>query len=121
MQKNFKRSDRVASEIQKQLSIILQREINANEYGLISVNKIEISPDLMYVKAFVSFLDLGNSNLLSTEEKLKHLSKQTPYIRSLLSKSVKLRVVPEIRFIHDDSADKLDHMNRLIKSINKTA
>lgn len=119
MAKAFKRSDRVASELKKQLSIILQREINTKDLGMVSVSEVEISPDLMYVKAFVTFLDIGDSSQYSPQEKVALLSKHTPYIRSLIGKAVKLRVVPEIKFIYDDSADKFDHINRILKSIEK--
>lgn len=115
MAKQFKRADRVASELQKQLSLILQREINTTNLGMVSVNNLEISPDLVYAKAYITFLDIGESSALTPEQKIKELNKSIPYIRSLLGKAVKLRIVPELKFIYDNSAETLDHMNRVIK------
>lgn len=117
MKKSFKRTDRVSSELNKQLSIILQREIKTDRLGMVSVSDISISPDLMYAKAYVTFLDVGASEQLTVKEKLAELSKQTPYIRSLIAKRMLLRIIPEITFIYDDSADKYNHINRLLKEV----
>ncbi|WP_222985589.1 30S ribosome-binding factor RbfA [Psittacicella gerlachiana] len=119
MAKAFKRSDRVASELKRQLSIILQQEVHNKSLGMVIVTDLEISPDLMYAKAFISFLNTAESNELTPQEKIEVLNKQIPYFRSLIAKAVKLRVVPEIKFIYDDSADKFDHINRVLKSVKK--
>lgn len=117
MKKSFKRTDRVGSELQKQLSIILQREIKTDNLGMVSISQVTMSPDLMYAKVYVTFLDIGDSAQFTSQEKISELSKQIPYIRSLLAKQVLLRVVPEIKFIYDDSADKYEHINRILNSV----
>ncbi|RIY33006.1 ribosome-binding factor A [Psittacicella melopsittaci] len=119
MVKAFKRSDRVASELKRQLSIILQKEVNTRDLGMVVVTDLQISPDLIYAKAFVSFLTTAQANELTPQEKIASLTKQVPYIRSLIAKAVKLRVVPEIKFIYDDSADKYDQINQVLNSIKK--
>lgn len=108
----------MSSEIQKQLAQILQREVNITpNVGLVSISKVEISPDLYYAKIYLTFLDVGSSADLSNQAKVDAIAKHTPYIRALLGKAVKLRVVPELKFIYDDANDKLDHMNRILNSL----
>ncbi|RIY34103.1 ribosome-binding factor A [Psittacicella hinzii] len=117
MVKVFKRSDRVASELKRQISIILQKDINTKQIGMVVVTDLQISPDLMYSKVFVSFLNTQSSEALTPAEKIEILTKQVPYIRSLVAKAIKLRVVPEIKFIYDDSADKYEQINQVLKSV----
>lgn len=117
MGKAFKRSDRVASELQKQLSIIFQRDINTTNLGMVSVSEVEVSPDLFYCKVFLTFLDVGNSAEFTVAQKIKELNHQIPYIRSLIAKSVQLRVVPTLKFEYDASGDQYRHIDSILKSI----
>ncbi len=56
MSREFKRSDRVAQELQKEIAIILQREVKDPRIGMVTVSDVEISRDLAYAKVFVTFL-----------------------------------------------------------------
>ena len=56
MAREFKRSDRVAQEIQKEIAVILQREVKDPRIGMVTVSDVEVSSDLAYAKVFVNFL-----------------------------------------------------------------
>lgn len=56
MAREFKRSDRVAQELQKEVAIILQREVKDPRIGMVTVSDVEVSSDLAYAKVFVTFL-----------------------------------------------------------------
>ena len=56
MAREFKRSDRVAQELQKEIAIILQREVKDPRIGMVTVSDVEVSSDLAYAKVFVTFL-----------------------------------------------------------------
>ncbi len=56
MAREFKRSDRVAQEIQKEIAVILQREVKDPRIGMVTVSDVEVSSDLAYAKVFVTFL-----------------------------------------------------------------
>ncbi|EDK11737.1 ribosome-binding factor A [Haemophilus influenzae PittII] len=55
MAREFKRSDRVAQEIQKEIAVILQREVKDPRIGMVTVSDVEVSSDLSYAKIFVYF------------------------------------------------------------------
>ncbi len=58
MAKEFGRSQRVAQELQKEIALILQREIKDPRVGLmVTVSGVEVSRDLAYAKVFVTFLN----------------------------------------------------------------
>ncbi len=51
MAREFKRSDRVAQEIQKEIAVILQREVKDPRIGMVTVSDVEVSSDLSYAKS----------------------------------------------------------------------
>ncbi|VEI45695.1 ribosome-binding factor A [Actinobacillus equuli] len=51
MSREFKRSDRVAQELQKEIAVILQREVKDPRIGMVTVSDVEVSRDLAYAKS----------------------------------------------------------------------
>jgi len=99
MAREFKRSDRVAQELQKEIAIILQREVK----------------DLAYAKVFVTFL--FDHDEVAIAQGMKGLEKAAPYIRSLVGKAMRLRIVPEIRFFYDQSLVEGMRMSNLVTNV----
>lgn len=115
MAREFKRSERVAQEIQKEIAVILQREVKDPRIGMVTVSDVEVSSDLAYAKIFVTFLfDHDQSNI---DMGMKGLEKASPYIRSLLAKAMRLRIVPELRFVYDKSLVEGMRMSNLVTSL----
>ena len=54
MSREFKRSDRVAQELKKEVAVILQREVKDPRIGMVTVSDVEVSRDLAYAKIFVT-------------------------------------------------------------------
>ena len=61
MAREFARTDRVAQEIQKEIAMIIQREVKDPRLGMVTVNAVEITRDLAYAKIFVTFFYFGRS------------------------------------------------------------
>lgn len=93
MAREFSRSDRVAQELQKEIAIILQREVKDPRIGMVTVSDVEISRDLAYAKVFVTFL--FDSDESAVERGLEGLNKASGYIRTLVGKAMRLRIVPD--------------------------
>lgn len=115
MAREFKRSDRVAQEIQKEIAVILQREVKDPRIGMVTVSDVEVSSDLAYAKVFVTFLFDHDEQAIT--QGMKGLEKAAPYIRTLLGKTMRLRIVPEIRFIYDESLVEGMRMSNLVSNI----
>ncbi|QLB21414.1 ribosome-binding factor A [Vespertiliibacter pulmonis] len=101
MAREFSRADRVAQELQKEVAVILQREVKDPRIGMVTVSDVEISRDLAYAKIFVTFLFDNDQETVTRG--LEGLTKASPYIRSLLGKAMRLRIVPELQFVYDYS------------------
>ncbi|KAA6208996.1 30S ribosome-binding factor RbfA [Avibacterium paragallinarum] len=115
MAREFKRSDRVAQELQKEIAVILQREVKDPRIGMVTVSDVEVSRDLAYAKVFVTFLFDQNESII--ESGMQGLEKASPYIRSLLAKAMRLRIVPELRFIYDQSLVEGMRMSNLVSEV----
>lgn len=98
MAKEFSRARRVAQQLQREVAVILQREVKDPRVGMVTVSDVEVSGDLQHAKVFVTFL---NNDAESIETGLKGLTEASGYIRLLLGKAMQLRVVPELRFAYD--------------------
>ena len=115
MSREFKRSDRVAQELKKEVAIILQREVKDPRIGMVTVSDVEVSRDLAYAKIFVTFL--FDSDQAAIEQGMAWLEKASPYIRSLVGKAMRLRIVPELRFIYDESLVEGMRMSNLVSNV----
>ncbi|MFC3914643.1 30S ribosome-binding factor RbfA [Pseudaeromonas sharmana] len=98
MAKEFSRARRVAQQMQREVAMILQREIKDPRIGMVTVSDVDVSGDLQHARIYVTFL---NNDAESIETGLKGLSEASGYIRLLLGKAMQLRVVPELRFAYD--------------------
>ena len=115
MSREFSRADRVAQELQKEVAIILQREVKDPRIGMVTVSDVEVTKDLSYAKVFVTFLfDHGDAAI---EQGMKALEKASPYIRTLLGKAMRLRIVPELRFMYDRSLVEGMRMSNLVTDV----
>ena len=106
MAKEFSRARRVAQQLQREVAMILQREVKDPRIGMVTVSDVEVSGDLQHAKIFVTFLnyaeqDNEQSDAQRIEIGLKGLTEASGYIRILLGKAMQLRVVPELRFAYD--------------------
>lgn len=110
----YKRSERVAHQIKREVSDIVMNRIKAPGLGFITITDVEVSDDLKHAKIFFSVLK--DEDRKPTEEALKH---SASFVRGELGRRMKLRMVPEIRFIYDESVGYGNHIERLIKKIHE--
>ena len=79
---------------------------------MVSVTEVEVSRDLAYAKAHVSFV--GDRSQDEIDEGLAALNGASGYLRKLLAGSIKLRITPKITFFFDESGRRGQHLSQLI-------
>ncbi len=107
------RQNKVSRLIQMEVADIFQKEMkNAFGSGLITVTHVFMSPDLSFAKTYLSIFGAKDK-----EKTLEAVRKQVKEIRNFLGKRVRqqLRMVPEIAFFIDESADYAEHIEELLK------
>ena len=114
MRKNSVKNTRINSEVQKELSRIISREIKDPRISpMTSVVSVEVAPDLKTCKAYISVL--GDEE--AQKDTLSGLKSAHGYIKRELAHSVNLRNTPDIRFILDQSIEYGVNMSRKIDEI----
>lgn len=103
--------ERINSELLKQLSIIFRYELNDPRiHGMLTVLEVKISDDLSHARVYVSYF--GDPAL--KEETFDALNNCTGHMRNLLKQKVKMRTVPYLRIIPDDSIEQAKQITDLI-------
>ena len=103
---------RITSDIQMALSSLLREVKDPRVSPLIGVVKVDVSGDLSYATVYVSAIE----GVEKTAESVKALKNAAGFLRSELGRSLKLRKVPELRFVADDSIEQSANISRIIKS-----
>ncbi len=102
MAKEYGRSERVSSQMQKELAFVLQREIEDPRLGFVTVNEVVVSKDLAVAKIYVTVL---NGDEQAKAENVKALNELAPVIRHQVAKRMRLRHISDFRFYYDNSFD----------------
>ena len=107
------RIGRINEEIQKELSSLLRNVKDPRVAGtMISITRVEATPDLRYAKVCVSFLEDDRAN-----DAMKGLRSASGWLRRELGAALKLRYTPELQWELDDSITYGARMLKLINSL----
>ena len=113
--REFSRTDRVGQQIQKEIAVILQREIKDPRLGMVTVSAVEVSRDLSYAKIFITVFNTKDED--AAKQSAKVLNEATGYIRSLLGKRIRARIMPELKFVVDNSLMEGMRISNLVDTI----
>ncbi len=107
------RIGRINEEIQKELSALLRKVKDPRvQDTMISITRVETTPDLRYAKIYVSFLQNERA-----KDAMKGLKSAAGYLRRELGHALQLRYTPELVWELDDSITYGAHMLELINSL----
>lgn len=110
-----KRQQKVGRQIQKDLGDIFQREARHLINGtFVTVTAVRMTPDLGIARAYLSFLPDKNKKIL-----FESIQESTRFIRQKLAERVRhqLRIVPELQFYLDDTAEYAAKMDALFANL----
>jgi len=105
------RTKRIADLIQRNLAIIIQREINDPRLAMVNISAVRVSRDLSYAKIYFTLIDTAQHGVEDVSTALK---KAGGFMRVLLAKRVELRIMPQLKFCHDVSISHARKMSKLI-------
>lgn len=105
----YARTRRVADMIKRELAHMLHEEAHDPRFAMVTITGVELSRDYSRAKIFIALQEheQGHDTLVA-------LNKAAGFFRHRLSQSVKLRSVPQIRFVYDDSFRQGQRVNDII-------
>ena len=107
--------NRITSDVRIALSELLREIKDPRVSKLLSIVKVDISGDLSYATIYVSAIEGYETTVTS----VKALKGASGYLRRELGSRLKLRKVPELRFIADDSINISANISRIIENIKE--
>ena len=108
--KSFTRTDRVSAQLRKELAVLVHAAVRDHALPSVSVSDVETTKDLDVATVYVTTL-LADDAKVATKA-LNELAKE---FRRELSRTLSIRRVPELRFKYDDSVDKGERIESLLR------
>ncbi|MGD9000173.1 MAG: 30S ribosome-binding factor RbfA [Granulosicoccaceae bacterium] len=116
MPKEYPRSQRVADQIQRELAMLIQREIQDPRVHMVSITGVEVTRDLAYAHVYVTTLDDAHRH--DVVEALNHAA---GFLRHELGSRMRMRHVPELKFSYDESIERGMQMDKLLAGLKRSA
>jgi ribosome-binding factor A len=110
--RDYPRSDRVGDQMQRELADLVRLEVKDPRVGMLTLTSVEVSRDLAHAKVFFTLLD-GREKGLEAEEALNHAA---GFLRKALGLRMRLRSLPNLRFIYDNTPEEGARISALIAS-----
>ena len=111
MPKDYPRSERLASQIQRELASLIQNNVKDPRMAAPSILEVIVTKDLSQAKVYFSVLNEEDSH--QTQEALDRAS---GYLQREIGKVLKARLTPRLVFIYDDTNIRGRNMSDLIDS-----
>ncbi len=111
MPREFKRTRRVAEQLQRELAQLIRDEVKDPRLGMVTVVDVEVSRDLSHAKVFVTLL-AGDEEARMTSVAI--LNDAAGMLRRFLGRRLRLRTIPQLHFHYDQSIEKGAELSALI-------
>lgn len=110
---DYQRSDRVGDLLIEMISELLRREIRDPRVGAVTLTGAKVSKDLRQARIYFNLL--GGKD--DREAVLAGLKSAAGFIRSKVGKQLKLRFVPSLEFVYDDTEDEAQRIDELLRQV----
>ena len=104
--------ERLNNMFAREISKIIHEEIKDKDVGFVTITDARITNDLSFAKIYITTLNNDREKVLNT------LNKASSFIRTMLCNKVKIRKMPEIHFVYDDSIEYGKKIDDIIERIN---
>lgn len=108
----YKRSQRVGDLIREEIADIIMYKLKDPRLGFVTVTGVEMTADLKLARVFVSILKEEDRDV-----SLEVLNASKPFMRSILTRRLKMKFIPALEFRLDSSIDYGFKIDRLLKGI----
>ncbi|MBM3875584.1 MAG: 30S ribosome-binding factor RbfA [Verrucomicrobia bacterium] len=111
-----RRLDRVNEMLKRSLGEIVRREFAIETAGLITVNDVEVAPDLQTATVYIGVIGSPQQRHAA----IPLLDKHRARIQSLMAADIVLRYTPVLRFLYDDSVERGNRVLTILEEVEKT-
>ena len=111
MAREFSRTERLGSQLQRELAMLVRDEVKDPRLGMLTIQEVRVVRDLSHAKVF--FTVMGGELDMTACTHL--LNEAAPFLRRELGHSLKIRSIPQLHFVHDESVERGARLSSLIE------
>jgi ribosome-binding factor A len=111
MPKEYPRTARISSQIQRQLTELIRAELRDPRVAGATVTSVQVSPDMRHAKIFVSVLSLDSK----ADDAAKALNGASGKLRHALKHQLAIKHIPELHFHADHVPEAAAHIDKVIR------
>jgi len=111
------RPDRVGDQIRSELASLLAREVHDPGIGFVTITRVQISPDLQLAR--IRYTALGDEGARAASGRA--LERAAPFLRRQLGARLRLKRIPQLEFIYDESIAAQDRIERILQELHASA
>jgi len=108
------RPDRVADQLRSELAELLAREVHDPGIGFVTLTRVHVSPDLQQARVF--YTALGHEP--ARRRSARALGRAAPFLRRQIGSRLRLKRVPELVFIWDESIAGQDRIEQILNELH---
>lgn len=110
MPRDYPRTLRIAEQIQRELAVLIRLEVKDPRVGMVTLTDVEVSADYAHAKVFFTTFAAAHQ----VAETANGLNRAAGFLRRELSHRIKLRGVPQLHFVYDESVERGVRLSQLI-------
>lgn len=110
-----RRLERVADQLREEIARVLREEVGDPRVGLVTILRVDVSPDLRNALVFWSRIE--RPGVATLEEVAQGLESAAPFVRRRLARELPLKRMPELRFRHDPGIELGDRTLSLLREL----
>jgi ribosome-binding factor A len=109
------RPERVGHMLQQLLAELFARGMRDPRIGLVTITGVKVSPDLREARVYWTV----HGDLEQRKHTAKGLANARGYLRREIAAQIKLRVTPDLHFTYDESIDRGERIEQLIREVHR--
>jgi ribosome-binding factor A len=114
MPKEYSRTQRLGEQIRRELSVLVQNEINDPGMGMVSFTAVKLSRDLSHATIYCMVMNQDEK-----KDTLQALQRAAGFLRKKLAAEIHARIVPALKFVYDESLERGIQLTALINAARK--
>lgn len=106
-----RRQERLSEQLREEISLIMDGDLEDPRIGLATITEARVTPDLSHAKIFVSVAGTDEE----AKETLAALNHAAGFIRHQLGFAIRMKRIPEIHFVHDDTVRTAARIEQILQ------
>ena len=100
------------------LALLLAREVHDPGIGFLTLTRVQVTPDLQQARVFYTALGPSGEEAKTRLNTERALERASPFLRRQIGSRLRLKRVPELHFIYDESIAGADRVEQLLNELN---